>query len=597
MSAVFASLIPTFLLIATGWLCRTTGFVDDRQWAGLERTTYTIFFPALIIDTLSRANLRDVPVAGVGGALIAGILIVAIITLSLRKVLSRGGRVDGPSFTSIFQGATRWNTFVALSVAGSLFGQRGVALIAVAIAAMVPLLNLLAFYVFIRFAGQPRQSPYEILRSFASNPFIWSCAIGLILNFLVPPLPQPLALYVELMGRAALAAGLLVVGAGLDIRRLARPGLPHVISGVLKLLILPLIVVSLREWPVSRERSRGGDHRLFGALRERSLCARPPDGRQRTPDGRNPDASDPCGDGIDAPVDFSAGLKRLATCSYEFKVVHWRLYCYSATLQRYRHRGFMSKLPSTTKSLPQTDLNPVRASSSDPLETAKFVADFTLGALLPCPGFAARSAGLSARHGAARGHPGRSGATPGNLTLRFSRSATPRCRRGVRAFRRFPAPAMPSARGRSDSPDCRARSSMATGDGPSSDAGRPRSQPAVALVAEQGLGHDDPGRRRGRYPGSSSSSQSSSVPRRCGGSLGASVEASGRRRSGAPARSSHARSPAQRVAPSRMRSFVPSARGSSGEPGTAKTSRPCSRAKRAVMSEPERRAASTTTTP
>ena len=37
----------------------------------------------------------------------------------------------------------------------------------------------------------------------------------------------------------------------------------------------------------------------------------------------------------------------------------------------------MSKLPSTTKSLPQTDLNPVRA-SSDPLETAKIVADFTL---------------------------------------------------------------------------------------------------------------------------------------------------------------------------------------------------------------------------
>ena len=53
----------------------------------------------------------------------------------------------------------------------------------------------------------------------------------------------------------------------------------------------------------------------------------------------------------------------------------------------------------------------------------------------------------------------------------------------------------------------------------------------------------------------------------------------------------------QNVAPSRIRSLVPSARGSSGEPGTAKTSRPCSAAKRAVMSEPERRAASTTTIP
>ena len=43
--------------------------------------------------------------------------------------------------------------------------------------------------------------------------------------------------------------------------------------------------------------------------------------------------------------------------------------------------------------------------------------------------------------------------------------------------------------------------------------------------------------------------------------------------------------------------FVPSLRGSSGEPGTAKTSRPCSPASRAVISDPERRAASTTTTP
>src|SRR4051812_50064902 len=51
------------------------------------------------------------------------------------------------------------------------------------------------------------------------------------------------------------------------------------------------------------------------------------------------------------------------------------------------------------------------------------------------------------------------------------------------------------------------------------------------------------------------------------------------------------------VAPCLSRPLVPSARGSSGEPGTANTSRPCSFAIRAVISEPERRAASTMTTP
>ena len=244
MSAVLASLIPTFLIIATGWLCRATDFVSEQHWAGLERATYVIFFPALIIDTLSRADLSSVPVLGVGGALIGAILSMAALVLALRPFLQRRLHMDGPSFTSVFQGATRWNTFVGLAVAGSLFGQRGIALIAVAIAAMVPLLNLLAFYVFIRFAGRPKQSPWDILRSFLTNPFIWSCAVGLALNLLAPPLPKPLMGYIEVMGRAALAAGLLIVGAGLDIRRLASPGLPHAVAAGLKLVLMPLLAVT-----------------------------------------------------------------------------------------------------------------------------------------------------------------------------------------------------------------------------------------------------------------------------------------------------------------------------------------------------------------
>lgn len=244
MSAILASLIPTFLIIATGWICRATNFVSEQQWIGIERATYVIFFPALIIDTLSRADLTSVPVLGVGGALVGAILFVAILVLALRPLLQNRFNMDGPSFTSVFQGATRWNTFVGLAVAGSLFGQRGIALIAVAIAAMVPLLNLLAFYVFIRFAGRPKQSPKEILRSFATNPFIWSCAVGLALNQFAPPLPKPLAAYIDLMGRAALAAGLLIVGAGLDIRRLAKPGLPHMLTASLKLFVLPFMAVT-----------------------------------------------------------------------------------------------------------------------------------------------------------------------------------------------------------------------------------------------------------------------------------------------------------------------------------------------------------------
>ena len=130
-------------------------------------------------------------------------------------------------------------------MATTLFGPRGVTLMAVAIAAMVPLLNTLAFYVLVRFAGGPPQTPLQTLRSFVANPFIWSCAIGLALNVSGLPVPKAVGSFVDILGRAALAAGLLIVGAGLDARRLARPETVHFISLAAKLSLLPFIAVTL----------------------------------------------------------------------------------------------------------------------------------------------------------------------------------------------------------------------------------------------------------------------------------------------------------------------------------------------------------------
>ena len=57
------------------------------------------------------------------------------------------------------------------------------------------------------------------IRSIAYNPFIWSSAVGLVLNQVQWLLPAAFATYVDILGRAALGVGLLVVGAGLDLRR------------------------------------------------------------------------------------------------------------------------------------------------------------------------------------------------------------------------------------------------------------------------------------------------------------------------------------------------------------------------------------------
>ena len=125
MAAVLASLVPVFLVIIAGWAARVTGFVEERHWPGLEKVTYVIFFPAIIIYTLARADLSQVPVLGMGGAMIAAILIIATLLLAARRMLSAQLAIDGPAFTSLFQGCTRWNTFVgARGRRGHVWGTR-----------------------------------------------------------------------------------------------------------------------------------------------------------------------------------------------------------------------------------------------------------------------------------------------------------------------------------------------------------------------------------------------------------------------------------------------------------------------------------------
>src|SRR5256885_8406512 len=122
MIAVIAALVPVFLLIVTGFALRRWLIQSDAHWIGLERILYYVMFPALLIESLSRADLAKVPVIAVGGTLLTAVLLMSALCLALRPLLARHLGTDGPAFTSLFQGATRWQTFVALAGAGNPLG-------------------------------------------------------------------------------------------------------------------------------------------------------------------------------------------------------------------------------------------------------------------------------------------------------------------------------------------------------------------------------------------------------------------------------------------------------------------------------------------
>jgi malonate transporter len=247
MTIVIAALAPVFILIVLGAILKRSLMRLEAQWHGLERLTYYVLFPMLLIQTLVKADLSRVPVAGVGGALFLSALAMSLLCLALRPLFARLA-IDGPAFTSIFQGATRWQTYVALAVSGNLFGDTGLALASVAMVAIIPLVNVFSVAVLVRYASPEKQSAGTIILTVVKNPLISACAIGLAINVLHLPLPKLWHEVADALGRSSLAIGLLVTGAGLHLEGLLRPSAAAAIGVVLKLILMPVLGIALALW-------------------------------------------------------------------------------------------------------------------------------------------------------------------------------------------------------------------------------------------------------------------------------------------------------------------------------------------------------------
>jgi len=235
---LIASLVAVFLVIAVGQLARHFLIREDAAWQGTERITYYLLFPALLIETLAKAKLGEVPVLKVASALLVANLITGGILLALRAPMARVFAVDGPAFTSIFQGIMRWNAFVGLAMVGNLYGNLGVTLVSIAFAVLIPVLNVQSIWILRRYG---HGSGGSMWRGLATNPFIVGTAIGLALNFSGITLPGPVASALDMIGRCALGVSLLLVGAGLKLGDIARPSPALAIGVAARLLFIPVV--------------------------------------------------------------------------------------------------------------------------------------------------------------------------------------------------------------------------------------------------------------------------------------------------------------------------------------------------------------------
>jgi predicted permease len=242
--ATLNAITPIFLIIAIGYLLYRTRIVGEEVWSAIEHICFYLLLPFLIIRTLSRANLGSVPIVDFMLVLVVAIIGMSLILILIHMALRGRYPHGGPSFTSLFQGITRFHGFVALATIGSLYGDEGVTLAALALAIMVPMLNMLSVIVLSLYGSGANNPDFtQVLIRILRNPLIIACAAGLLLNW--TGVPDVIFDTIIIIGNGGLGLALLAVGAGLRIGQAADQKL-LVATGVFTRLIgMPLIIIGM----------------------------------------------------------------------------------------------------------------------------------------------------------------------------------------------------------------------------------------------------------------------------------------------------------------------------------------------------------------
>jgi malonate transporter and related proteins len=242
MIAAFFALLPVFLTIVVGYGLRRTRLIAEDHWAAVDHLCYYVLFPAIMFKEIAGADFTGVPVWGMAFAMMLAIIAMSLVLFALRAPLQQAMRLDGPSFSSFFQGATRWHTFIALAIIPIYFGQGALALGGLAAAAMTPLLNVINVAVISYTARGEAPTLRELGRSFIRNPFIIATVGAILWRTFNLPMPDIAIKTLGIIGSGALGLALLAAGAGLRIDEALSAKAPVVAATALKLLAMPLLM-------------------------------------------------------------------------------------------------------------------------------------------------------------------------------------------------------------------------------------------------------------------------------------------------------------------------------------------------------------------
>jgi len=237
---ILSALTPIFAIILLGFLLSRTPVSSQAVWAELERLTYYVFFPALLVIRLSSSNFDWGDIADIAKVIGLALFVITLLILSLKKLISG----DAASLSSVYQGSIRFNTYIGLACIDVLYGDRGLITAALCLAVYIPLVNVLCVVALTGGGEGGTRRLSRIINSVATNPLVLACVAGIAISYSGFDIPQLAESVLEILSQPALPIGLLAVGAGIRFVALGEQSWQLLIAVLNKLAVLPALILA-----------------------------------------------------------------------------------------------------------------------------------------------------------------------------------------------------------------------------------------------------------------------------------------------------------------------------------------------------------------
>ena len=207
------AVLPIFLLMAVGYAARCFHLLDRADVAKINKIVFRAFMPAMVFYNIYSSDLSSAVRGSLLGCAVLGVFAEFLLSLGYAllfvKERSRRGVVIQGLFRSNF-------VIIGLPIAESLVGG-DLGPVAMLLAAVVPLYNVLAVITLAIFNGQ-KPDWKKVLLDILENPLIIGSAVGIAALLAGIRLPAPLEKVVSQMSDATSPMLLFLLGAFFQFR-------------------------------------------------------------------------------------------------------------------------------------------------------------------------------------------------------------------------------------------------------------------------------------------------------------------------------------------------------------------------------------------